>query len=273
MKISAFIVAYNEEKHIERCLKSLEGVVDEVIVVHDGECKDCTLEIAKKYKAKVFIQEHKGMAELHMVYAIEQCQYDWILQQDADEFLSQKLRKNIKKLVQDQGIDGYSFVWPIWDGVKYLTKKQPHKNFLFRKNKLYYFAFPGKGMRTYGNQLKSNLIVEHQPLYNNYTLNRFRSKWMKWIDVHAKFFYRKEFDAYNCNEEVLNRFQDSIDKQKKYANPVLAPLWMIQSIVVSMLRHGYWKNIKTWKVAFFQGLYGFYLCIYIWKYRKVKSIE
>ncbi len=268
MKISAFLVIYNEEKHIERSLGSLKDVVDEIVVVHDGECTDRSLEIAKDFGAKIFVQEHRGMREFHQVFAINQCKYDWILQIDADEFLSPELKKNLRNLIENKDIDAYSFVWPLWNGKQYITKGFPQKKVLFRKNKMYYFSFPGKDPGTYGNFVQSDLVLEHQPLYNNYTFNRFRTKWMKWIDVHAKFFYREDFDNYNCNEDVLNRFQDSIDKQKKYANPVLAPLWMIQSIVVSMLRHRYWKSFSTWKVALLQGLYGYYLCIYIWKYRK-----
>lgn len=268
MKISAFIIAYNEEKHIEKCLRSLDGVVDEIVLVHDGECKDNTLKIAKKYKARTFISEHKGFAELNTIFAIEQCRYDWVLQQDADEFLSEGLRNNLRNLIQNEDIDAYSFVWPIWDGSKYLTKDYPYKGFLFRKSKLYYFAFPGKGMNTYGQVVKSEYIVEHQPLYNNYTLKTFNTKWKRWIKVHAKFFYNKKFDSYNCSQEILEKIYKNIEDHKKYAKPVLAPAWMFQSILVSMFKHKYWKSPKTWKLPFYQGLYGFYLCLYIWKYGK-----
>lgn len=44
--ISACLVVRNEEAVIERCLESLAGVVDEIVLVHDGECEDRTLEIA-----------------------------------------------------------------------------------------------------------------------------------------------------------------------------------------------------------------------------------
>lgn len=268
MKISAFIVAYNEEKHIERCLKSLADVVDEIVLIHDGECSDNTLEIAKKYKAHIYIQEHKGMREFHQVFALNQCKHEWILQIDADEFLSSDLKNNLRNLVQKDNIDAYAFVWPLWDGKGYFTKDFPYKKVLFRKSKMYYFSFPGKDPNTYGSLENAKYILEHRPIYNNYTLKSFKNKWLKWIKVHARFFYYKEYGQYNCNKEIIAEYQNKIELQKKYAKPILAPLWMVQSIVVSMLRHGYWKSLKTWKVAFLQGLYGFYLCIYIWKYHK-----
>ncbi|HRO64788.1 MAG TPA: glycosyltransferase, partial [Candidatus Dojkabacteria bacterium] len=108
MKISAFLVIYNEEKHIERSLGSLKDVVDEIVVVHDGECTDRSLEIAKDFGAKIFVQEHRGMREFHQVFAINQCKYDWILQIDADEFLSPEMKKNLRNLIENKDIDAYS---------------------------------------------------------------------------------------------------------------------------------------------------------------------
>ena len=55
-KISAVIMAFNEEKNIERCLKSL-AFVDEIIVV-DNSSLDKTVEIAKKYTKNVFTQKN-----------------------------------------------------------------------------------------------------------------------------------------------------------------------------------------------------------------------
>ena len=41
--ISACLVVYNEEKVIRQCLDSIKGFVDEIILVHDGQCTDKTL--------------------------------------------------------------------------------------------------------------------------------------------------------------------------------------------------------------------------------------
>ena len=54
-KLSAVIITFNEEKNIERCLKSLANVVDEIIVV-DSFSNDNTKSICKKYNV-VFKQK------------------------------------------------------------------------------------------------------------------------------------------------------------------------------------------------------------------------
>ena len=45
-RISACTIVFNEEKKIRPCLKSLQGCVDEIIVIHDGKCSDKTLKNA-----------------------------------------------------------------------------------------------------------------------------------------------------------------------------------------------------------------------------------
>ena len=57
-KISATIITYNEEKNIERCLKSLQGIADEIIVV-DSYSADKTKEICLKYKVCFFDRAFK----------------------------------------------------------------------------------------------------------------------------------------------------------------------------------------------------------------------
>ena len=91
--ISACIISYNEEKKIEDCLKSLEGVADEIIVV-DSLSTDRTTEIAKKYTDKLFRQAFLGHVEQKNL-AVGKARYDWILSLDCDERLSPRLKQSI----------------------------------------------------------------------------------------------------------------------------------------------------------------------------------
>ena len=95
-KISACLVVHNEEKVIRRCLDSIKNVVDEIIVVHDGPCTDKTMEIAREYGAKIYEQPFNGEAEKHRPFSYRMTSGAWILQIDADEYLS-KITKEYKK--------------------------------------------------------------------------------------------------------------------------------------------------------------------------------
>ncbi|MFK5912909.1 MAG: glycosyltransferase family 2 protein [Woeseiaceae bacterium] len=92
-KISACIISYNEEKKIEGCLKSLEGIVDEIIVV-DSLSTDRTIEITKKYTDKIFEQKFLGHIEQKNL-AITKASHDWILSLDCDEQLTEELKQSI----------------------------------------------------------------------------------------------------------------------------------------------------------------------------------
>jgi glycosyltransferase involved in cell wall biosynthesis len=87
--LSVVIITHNEEANIGRALASVQPLVadgkGEIIVVDSGST-DRTVEIAKSYGAKVFIEKWKGYAA-QKNSAIDKAQGDWILSLDADEEL------------------------------------------------------------------------------------------------------------------------------------------------------------------------------------------
>ena len=79
-KISACLVIANEAAVLERCLSSLQGVTDEIVLVHDGPCVDESLDIASRFGAKVFVANKIGEAEPHRPFSYEQATGEWVLQ-------------------------------------------------------------------------------------------------------------------------------------------------------------------------------------------------
>jgi len=82
MKISACIIAKDEEKNLPRLLKSLKGKFDEIILVDTGST-DRTVEIAKEYGCKVYEKEWKGFSDARN-FASSKATGDWIWHFDAD---------------------------------------------------------------------------------------------------------------------------------------------------------------------------------------------
>ncbi len=103
MKLSLCIATYNEEKFIHYPLDSAYDIVDEVVIV-DGGSTDRTIEIAKAYgqKVRVIESDNPPMFHKNKEKAIRAAKGEWILQLDADEALSEELRKEIVNLLQIQ---------------------------------------------------------------------------------------------------------------------------------------------------------------------------
>ncbi|RLD82620.1 MAG: glycosyltransferase family 2 protein, partial [Bacteroidetes bacterium] len=83
--ISAIIITYNEEKNIKKCLDSLKGVVDEIVVV-DSFSKDKTKEICLEYNVAFYQNPFEGYSQ-EKNYANSLAKNEYILSLDADEAL------------------------------------------------------------------------------------------------------------------------------------------------------------------------------------------
>ena len=107
VKISAVIIAFNEEKNIGRCLDSVREVADEIVVV-DSYSTDKTKEICSSRKVK-FLQHHFAGHIEQKNYAVSCARYGHVLSLDADEVLTDKLKQSILAAKQSWRFDGYSF--------------------------------------------------------------------------------------------------------------------------------------------------------------------
>lgn len=85
--LSVVLATRNEEENLGRCLESVKSLADEIIVV-DEYSTDKTVEIAKKYGAKVFLEPHHDNFHVTKQVALEKATGDWILQLDADEVVT-----------------------------------------------------------------------------------------------------------------------------------------------------------------------------------------
>ncbi len=106
MKLSAAIITYNEERNLDRCLQSLVGIVDEIVVV-DSFSTDQTEAIAKLHGAKFITHAFAGHIQ-QKNYALDHTSGDWILSLDADEALDETLRTSILEVKKKQEAPGYS---------------------------------------------------------------------------------------------------------------------------------------------------------------------
>ena len=106
MKVSVVISAYNEEKKLADCLKSVLDVASEIIVVNSGST-DKTEEIASKFTKNVYSRENNPMLNVNKNFGFGKAKSDWILNLDADERLEKALSNEILELSEDSQFSGY----------------------------------------------------------------------------------------------------------------------------------------------------------------------
>jgi glycosyltransferase involved in cell wall biosynthesis len=96
--IALCMIVKNEEKVLARCLESVNGLVDEIIIVDTGS-EDRTIEIAKSYGADVFEYTWGNHFANARNFSLEKANTDWHLVLDADEYIVNDCKSNIQSLI------------------------------------------------------------------------------------------------------------------------------------------------------------------------------
>ena len=245
MKISVYIIAYNEAEKIRDCINSVLWA-DEIIVA-DSHSTDGTTEIASKLGAKVIHIPFKGYGDLRN-QAITYCTGDWIFSLDSDERCTIEVRDEIIALIDNAPLDIYQV---------------PRKNF-----------FMGRWIKHsgwYPNYRQPQLFRNGKMRYTTESVHEgYISQSDKKIGVIKNFIWQFPFKN---TEEILrkaNRYSTlGVQKlQEKEKN----------STVFKAFLHGSWSFIKHYifKLGFLDGGPGFVIAFGNFEgtfYRYIKLME
>ena len=245
MRISAYIIAYNEAEKIRDCINSVLWA-DEIIVA-DSHSTDGTTEIARELGAKVIHIPFKGYGDLRN-QAISNCSEDWIFSLDSDERCTIEVRDEIIALIDNAPLDIYQV---------------PRKNF-----------FMGRWIKHsgwYPNYRQPQLFRNGKMRYTMESVHEgYISQSDKEIGVIKNFIWQFPFKN---TEEILrkaNRYSTlGVQKlQEKEKN----------STVFKAFLHGSWSFIKHYifKLGFLDGGPGFVIAFGNFEgtfYRYVKLME
>jgi glycosyltransferase involved in cell wall biosynthesis len=166
-KISAVLIAKNEQKFIGRCIKSLIGL-DEIVVLDTGST-DKTIEVAKSLGAVV--KSTAPVSPFHFANARNAAHdlaaNDWILAIDADEVLRAGMIKRIRAAINDQAGKGdfekaSAFSITFTDRSAVTHKKKIYRKSVWAwKHRVHEELAPlGTDVRE---EMLENVIMEHLP--------------------------------------------------------------------------------------------------------------
>ena len=125
MKLSLYIITFNEERRLAKTLMAAHALADEIVVVDSGST-DKTREIAEKFGARFIYNKWVSFGDQVRV-AEELCSYDWVLRLDADEVLSPELAKEIAQIKQAPDYDGYRLrIGEVYPGIDHPKRWVKH---------------------------------------------------------------------------------------------------------------------------------------------------
>ena len=245
MKISVYIIAFNEADKIRDCINSVLWA-DEIIVA-DSNSTDGTTEIAESLGAKVVHIPFDGYGNLRNK-AISYCTKDWILSIDSDERCTEAVRDEILSLIKTTSIDIF---------------KIPRKNY-----------FMGKWIKHsgwYPNYRQPQLFRSEKMSYDS-------------MPVHEGYISHsdKKIGALNNNiwQLPFKNIEEVISKANRYSTlgvPKLQERGIVGSVFKAFM-HGLWSFLKHYifKLGFLDGGVGFVIAFGNFEgtfYRYIKLTE
>ncbi|MCL0072315.1 glycosyltransferase family 2 protein [Thermodesulfovibrionales bacterium] len=155
LTLSVAIITKNEEERLPDCLRSV-SFADDIVVV-DSKSTDKTVEIAKEFGCRVFVEDWKGCGP-QKNSAIDKCKHDWVLVVDADESIPEEAKSEIVRIINatPNSADAYSF---------------PRKNFFHGKWIRHSGWWPDRGIRLFKKSKgRTNNSLVHESIEVNGTI-------------------------------------------------------------------------------------------------------
>jgi len=253
--IATIILTYNEEKHIERCVKNAQRFSKEIFLV-DSFSTDRTKEIAESLGAKVFQNKWENNHSKQFNWGLTNMPItsEWIFRLDADEYLSDELIDEINAGADKipANVSGVIFERKIFFLGRLITKGMPKMNILrmFRN---------GKGICEDRWMDEHIVLTEGDTMhYKNAFVDNNLNPLGWWVNKHNGYSIREAVELLDVEYGIINKTSESLqydltdeakykrDKKLKYAKMKL--FW--RSFIYFVYRYFF-------KLGFTEGKEGF----------------
>jgi glycosyltransferase involved in cell wall biosynthesis len=247
--LTAVVLSFNSEKKIGKCLSSLSGWADEIIVV-DGESKDNTVKIAKSLGAEVYSHKFLGSFAQERNFGTDKANGEWVLQLDSDEVVSKDFKNKCDAIL------------PL---TEYTAFKFRRKNFFlghsFRYGGWYHWSqhLFKKGFAHYEGRVHEKMIVKgkvgcieadilHFPFDS---ISEFIERQNRYTDLQAKDIIDSENNLdirkvrYNLTIKPLKLFKKMYFNKRGYKEGIYGFIFAVLFAFVHFL-----KWAKVWEKEF-----------------------
>ena len=139
--------------------------------------------------------------EPHWPFAWSRARHDWILRLDVDEFPSEELKDWLRRFRDSPepqaNISGYTCIWPLWNGRRFVTKQWPTgRIFLIHRERVHFFGMAEQVPIPDTLYEPLDLVLHHRPKRKSYGIRNvlFRRQAYLWRRVIAQSLMRKPTD-------------------------------------------------------------------------------
>jgi glycosyltransferase involved in cell wall biosynthesis len=205
--ISLCMIVKDEELLLENCLNSVNGIVDEIIILDTGSI-DKTKEVAARYTDKIYDYVWQDDFSKARNESIKHATSDWILFLDADEELDEKGRRNILQAVKNQNLAGFTL-----PQIHFTNIYTTHPDFIPLENHSYKGYFCVDVLRLFRNHagIKFDFCV-HETV--KLSLERISLKW-QFLDAPIMHFHEKK-GSRSINQKQEYYFKLSLKNLQQY---------------------------------------------------------
>lgn len=202
--ISVVINTYNAEQHLEKVLESVKDF-DEVVIC-DMESTDSTLQIAEKYGCTIvtFPKGNCVSAEPARTFAIQSARNPWVLVVDADEIVTEELRKYLyDHISKDNAAEG------LWI---------PRKNFFM--GRFMHAFYPDYLLRFF---IKEGTVWP--PDVHTFPIVKGRTERLPRSRKELAFIHLANDSVYDCIRKINQYTQNEVEKKQTKNYGLLALIW------------------------------------------------
>jgi ADP-heptose:LPS heptosyltransferase len=245
--LSAVVLSRDSEKKIGKCLESLAGWADEIIVV-DGASTDNTAQIAHGFGAAVYSHPFFGSFAEERNFGTDKAKSEWVLQLDSDEIVSAEFKKMCDQILPGTSCAAFKF-----------RRKNVFLGHEFRHGGWYHWSqhLFKKGKARYEGRVHEKMIVDGEIGYIDAhllhipfdSISEFVDRQNRYTELQARDILDSEKDLtarkvkYNLRKKPLKLFRKIYFNKKGYKEGFYGLVFALLSAWVHFL-----KWAKVWEL-------------------------
>lgn len=257
-RLSVIVLTFNEEENLPRCLDSLAGFAD-VIVVDSGST-DRTKEIASAAGASIYKHAFQSFAQQRN-WAVENCEpkRDWILFLDADEVATPEFKEAVMSAINDadDAIAGFYCCWKMMIDGRWLKRSDSFPKWQLRIVRRGRADFIDSGHGQKEGSVDGELGYIREP-YLHYALSK---GWDAWRAKHEQYAGEEAADRLSRGASIAELFSKDSSRRNRALKPILSriPGWPTLRFLHMFLLKG----------GFLEGRDGFNYCASMAQYERL----